>query len=82
VSCPKQPVIRGHSLVLSFFIFDILAKISWTRRPILAPVVKFWCTAYRVPVAKPSDGPETLEQNLRQIKILPAAALTAKLTSG
>jgi hypothetical protein len=41
VSCSKQPVIRGHSLVLSFFIFDILTKISWTQRPILAPVVRF-----------------------------------------
>jgi len=33
-------------------------------------------------VAKPSDGPETLEQKLRQIKTLPAAPLAAKLTSG
>src|SRR5580704_13173667 len=45
VSCSKQPVIRGPALVLSFFIFVILTKVSWTRLSILAPV------------AKPSNGP-------------------------
>jgi hypothetical protein len=76
VSCSQQPVIRGHALVLSFFIFDILPKVSRTRRSILAPVAK--------PIRWASETLEqkTLEQNFRQSKILPAAALATKLTSG